>query len=218
MLLNCPGYPGWSYLRLPTRRSTFLVMRGIFVHFIIAGLLDLGFGPHCCGPHSVLRNERFRRGSGVSPPPTPTRLPPNAENKLLRPLLLSSGGARTLSSSSTRSHLAYPLSLRVATGVARYWLRRRGAKANGNRLRDESGPLGSSLARVLCGLGTHVAQKLPRLAKVFNDAGIRFRGGSGHLDSGPFLGVYGATDDRKAPTTGACLPSWTCDDHGIQSS
>ena len=47
-----------------------------------------------------------------------------------------------------------------------------GREGQQHRLRDESGPARTALARVLTDLGTHVAQELPGLAKVFDDAGI----------------------------------------------
>jgi len=55
--------------------------------------------------------------------------------------------------------------VRLATPV-----KKTGREGQQRRLRDESGPTGTTLARVLGGLGTHVAQELPGLAKVLDDA------------------------------------------------
>ena len=66
-------------------------------------------------------------------------------------------------------------------------VKKTGREGQQHRLRDESGPLSRTrFLRSIGDLGTHVAQELPGLAKVFDDAGIRFRGGSGHLDLAPF--------------------------------
>ena len=71
------------------------------------------------------------------------------------------------------------------TWDSRQAVKKTGREGQQRRLRDESGPLGTPFG-VLRSLGTHVAQELPGLAKVLDDAGIGFRGGSGHLGVAPF--------------------------------
>jgi len=72
-----------------------------------------------------------------------------------------------------------------------------------HRLRDKLRSARTALARVLADLGTHVAQKLPGLAKVLDDAGIGFRGSSGHQDQW-LLSEAGAT--TRDGTTEKLLP------------
>lgn len=89
-----------------------------------------------------------------------------------------------------------------------------GREGQQRRLRDESGPARTALAGVLADPGTHVAQKLPGLAIVLHDAGIGFRGGSGHERVAPF-GSSNATRIVVAQgktTSGATLSSYDDDD------
>jgi hypothetical protein len=72
-----------------------------------------------------------------------------------------------------------------------------GREGQQRRLRDELSPLRTSLAGVLGSLGTRIAQELPGLAKVLDDAAVRFRGGTGHGGGWLLSGVDAATDDRK---------------------
>jgi hypothetical protein len=62
-----------------------------------------------------------------------------------------------------------------------------GREGQQHRLRDESGPAAGARLRlqVPLGLGTHVTQELPGLAKVLDDAGANC-GGSGHGTQAPF--------------------------------
>jgi hypothetical protein len=97
-----------------------------------------------------------------------------------------------------REAICVPPSLRVALVSYPRQAKKTGREGQQRRLRDESASARTPARGILAGAGTHVAQKLPGLAIVLDDAGIGFRGGSGHRDCGSFREVTEATEGEEA--------------------
>lgn len=144
-----------------------------------------GTGCPDSSPPPVLRIERFRSGRrGLAPTNSHLRCRPE---RFGLSYLRAAVRRRRADRLPPRDGMCVPPSLRVSRQTGQMVIcaqcstaKKTGREGQQRRLRDESGPARTALARVLADLGTHVFQELPGLTKVSNDTGIGFRGGSGH--------------------------------------
>jgi hypothetical protein len=183
-----------DYFRFPTRRFTFRVMRGMCLVPPVYCLLDLITGPMVDSPRLLVGNQQEREAITTtspaasclahrtlsagrmrsSPPPVPTlaaerrrkvTLPaPTCERRCAdaeRIVFLREKPSAYLLRSGSRGPAGH------IRGRA---VKKTGREGQQRRLRGESGS--PRTTRVLGSLGTHVAQKLPGLAKVLDDAGV----------------------------------------------
>lgn len=137
--------------------------------------------PSSCLAHRTLSAGRARS----SPPPVPTSQPPTGERIEIAPYPAPTCERRCADAGWIvclhEKPSAYLLRSGCLDQIVAETVKKIGREGQQHYLRDESARGGSRLgSRILRGAGTHVAQELPGLAIVLDDAGIGLRGGSGH--------------------------------------